>query len=111
MPLILSYIQLNITDVNYNHLAYCRLLFVLNGLMNNVKTPQGMLVMSAGMYRETRWRTTAQAAILLVFGVVFTVLWGISGVLIAAILSNLYRDIDLLFFVPKNNRNCGFNKL
>ncbi len=99
MPFIKLYTA-NISDVNYN-LPIVGFLFVLNGLMNNVKTPQGMLVMSAGMYRETRWRTTAQAAILLVFGVVFTVLWGISGVLIAAILSNLYRDIDLLFFVPK----------
>ena len=35
------------------------------------------------------------------FGAIFALFFGIYGILLAQILSNLYRDIDLLFFIPK----------
>lgn len=77
-------------------------LFALNGFLYCLKTPQGMLVISAGLYRETRLQSTLQALIILVFGCILTPLWGLVGLLIAVILSNIYRDIDLLFFIPKH---------
>lgn len=99
MPFINIYTA-NITDANYN-LPWVGFLFTLNGILYCVKTPQGMLVISAGMYKETRWRSTAQALILVVVGAILTPFWGIYGVLLGAICSNLYRDIDLLIFVPR----------
>lgn len=77
------------------------LLFVLNGVFYNLKTPQGMLVIAAGLYKETRIQSTIQAAILLVGGVVLGFKFGLIGVMAASCLSNLYRCIDLLFFIPK----------
>ncbi len=77
-------------------------LFVLNGLLYNIKTPQGMLVISAGLFKETRVQTTIQGLIAVVAEVVMAQFWGLAGILIGAILSNLYRDIDLLFFIPRN---------
>lgn len=89
-----------VTDVEYTNL-YFALLFVLNGVFYNLKTPQGMLVIAAGLYKETRIQSTIQAAILLVGGVILGFKFGLIGVMAASCLSNLYRCIDLLFFIPK----------
>jgi len=100
MPFIKLYTQ-GVYDVNYN-VPLIGFLFVLNGLMYNIKTPQGMLVISAGLFKETRVQTTIQGLIAVVAEVVLAQFWGLAGILIGAILSNLYRDIDLLFFIPRN---------
>ena len=76
-------------------------LFVLNGFLYNIKTPQGMLVLSAGLYKETRYRSLMQALLIIIVGVPLTFKFGIVGVLIGLSASNLYRAIDLLFFIPK----------
>lgn len=99
MPFIRIYTS-GVTDINYN-VPLIGFLFVLNGLLYNLKTPQGMLVISAGMFRETRIQTTLQGAIVVIFGFVLSPFIGIYGVLLASILSNIYRDIDLLFFIPR----------
>ena len=100
MPFINVYTK-NITDTNYN-MPIVGFLIVLNGLLYNIKTPQGMLVISAGLYKETRIQTTVQALIIICFGIILTPIMGIYGVLIASVLSNIYRDIDLIHFISKN---------
>lgn len=90
-----------IHDANYNQ-PILGILFTLNGLLYNLKTPQGMLVISAGLYKETRVQTSIQALIIVVGGIILAPSLGLVGILIASCLSNLYRDIDLLFFIPKN---------
>lgn len=102
MILIMPFIKLytaGITDVNYN-LPLIGILFTINGLFYSLKTPQGMLVISAGLYKETRWQTTIQGLIAVVCGVIFVQFWGLAGILIGSIISNIYRDIDLLFYIP-----------
>lgn len=100
MPFIIIYTS-GVTDINYN-VPIIGFLFVLNGLLYNLKTPQGMLVISAGMFRETRVQTTVQGLIVVVLGLALVPFIGIYGILVASILSNIYRDIDLLFFIPRN---------
>lgn len=100
MPFIRVYTS-GINDINYD-VPMIGFLFVLNGLLYNLKTPQGMLVISAGMYRETRVQSTIQGLIVVILGLVLTPSIGIYGILIASILSNIYRDIDLMFFIPRN---------
>ena len=96
MPFVNIYTA-NITDANYNQ-PLIGFLFVLNGLLSNIKTPQGTLVISAGLYKETRYQNLAQALIL---GCVLAPSLGIAGILIASCISNFYRDIDLSIFIPK----------
>lgn len=98
-----------VNDVNYT-LPLLGLLVVLNGFMYHIKVPQGMLVISAGMYRQTRWQTTAQALIALIGAVVLVQFWGLAGILMGLILSNLYRAIDLLFFVPKHITRLSYKR-
>lgn len=100
MPFIRIYTK-GITDMNYN-LPLIGFLFVINGLLYNLKTPQGMLVISAGLFKETRMQTTVQAIIIILFGIILAPFMGLYGILIGSIISNLYRDIDLLIFIPHN---------
>lgn len=98
MPFIGIYTK-GITDINYNE-PLIGFLFVLNGVLYNIKTPQGMLVISAGLFKETKLQTTIQGGIAVLLGIILTPFLGIVGVLVASILSNLYRDIDLIFLFP-----------
>lgn len=100
MPFIRIYTN-GVTDITYD-VPIIGFLFVIDGLLYNIKTPQGMLVISAGMYKETRIQTTIQGAIVVILGVFLTPLMGIFGVLVASVISNIYRDIDLLIFIPRN---------
>lgn len=102
--LIIPFISLytkGVNDANYV-LPTLGAMCVLNGFLYNLKTPQGMLVISAGMYRQTRWQSTTQGLIALLGGLIGIQFFDIYGVVGGLILSNIYRDIDLLFFVPKH---------
>ena len=100
MPFIKIY-TIGVTDANY-YLPVVGFLFIIDGLFYNIKTPQGMLVLSAGLYKETRYRSLAQALLIIIVGVPLTMKFGIYGILIGLLASNIYRSVDLLFFIPKN---------
>ena len=103
MVMILPFVSVytaGLTDVNY-YSPTLAMVIVLNGLLYNIKTPQSMLIISAGMYKETRWRVTMQGAIIIVMGVFLGIPFGLTGIMVGSCISNLYRTIDLLFFVPK----------
>lgn len=99
MPFVRLYTA-GVTDTNYD-LPLVGFLFVLDGVLYNLKTPPGMLFMAAGMYKETRFQNFMEAAIMVVVGIVLAKPLGIVGILLASILSNLYRAIELMFFVPR----------
>ncbi|MGI1659321.1 MAG: lipopolysaccharide biosynthesis protein [Desulfitobacterium sp.] len=102
--LYLSFIRIytaGIHDVNYLE-PLVAFLFVLNGLAYSFKTPAGTLIGSAGVFKETKPSTMIQTAIAIGLSLLLTPFWGIVGVLIALIISNLYRDIDLVIFMSKN---------
>lgn len=99
MPFISIYTD-GITDVDYLR-PILGILFMVNGFLYNVKTPQGMLVMSAGLFKETQMQNVIQAALIIVPGIILVPKYGVVGILIAMIISNVYRNIDLIFFIPK----------
>ena len=100
LPFISVYAD-GFTDTNYM-LPMLAVSIVLNGFLYNIKTPQSMLVISSGMYKETRWQVTIQGVLIVVLGAVLGYFFGMEGILIGSCISNLYRIIDLIFFVPKN---------
>ena len=100
MPFVQLY-TIGITDANYYN-PVLGILFVLNALLYNLKTPQGMLIISAGHYRETRIQVTIQGILVIAVALILVPKLGLGGILLGLICSNLYRDIDLLFYIPKN---------
>ncbi|MDC7226539.1 MAG: hypothetical protein PQJ61_07220 [Spirochaetales bacterium] len=99
MPFIRIYTS-GISDANYD-IPLFGFLVVLNGLFYNLKTPQGMMVMAAGLYKETRIQSSIQAIIIVILGGFGVYYWGLYGLVIGMLISNIYRSIDLLFFIPK----------
>lgn len=102
MPFIKIYTA-GLEDADVYMLPILGLLFCLNGLLFSIKTPQGMMVIAAGQYKETRTQTIIQAVILVAGGVLFTGIfkWGLYGVVLAAIFSNLYRAVDFVIYIEK----------
>lgn len=90
-----------ISDIKYADF-YLVLLFVLNCYLYNLKVPHGMLIIGAGHYKKTRKAVTIQGLILLVLGFTLTPIYGIYGVLVSSIASNLYRIIEMIIYIPKN---------
>ena len=99
MPFVSVYTR-GLSDANYYY-PFLGAVIVLNGLLYNIKTPQSMLTVSAGMYKETRWRVTIQGLIIIVCGAIGGRVAGMIGIMLGSCLSNLYRTIDLIFFTPK----------
>ena len=89
------------SDADYHNPILC-LLVIANVWLFHAKTPQGLLVIAAGMYRQTRLQTTVQALIVVGLGVPLAMYWGICGAMLASCISNLYRTVDLLVFSPRN---------
>lgn len=99
LPFISVYTK-DFSDAHY-YLPSLAFLITLNGLFYNIKTPQSMLIISAGMYKETRWRVTIQGIIIVVGGCLLVKPLGLEGIMIASIASNVVRTVDMLYFVPK----------
>lgn len=90
-----------ITDANYI-LPIAAVLFVVNGIAYNIKTPAGIFIGSAGLFKETKPATIIQTVIAIGLCLVLTPYYGITGLLIALIISNIYRDIELIIFMSKH---------
>lgn len=103
MPFIKIYTA-GLEDAEVYMLPILGLLFCLNGLLFSIKTPQGMMVIAAGHYKETKIQTTIQAVILVAGGMLLTGVfkWGLYGVVLAAIFSNLYRAVDFVVYIENH---------
>lgn len=99
MPFINIYTR-GITDADYN-VPLLGILFVVDGLMYTIKIPQGMLVQSAGLYSQTKRQVTIQGLIAVILGVMLAPYYGLPGIIVGMLISNIYRWIDLLFFIPR----------
>ena len=88
-------------DINYIYPIFA-ILITVNGYFYSLKNPYGMLTIAAGMYRESRVQITIQASIQIIASIVGGLIWGLNGVIIGALLSNIYRDVDFIFFAPKH---------
>ena len=98
---ILPFIKIYTANMDINYVfVNLAILFTINEYLYCLKNPQGMIVMSAGLYKETKWQTFMQGLICVVCSFIFCYFWGLKGILVGRILSNIYRDIDLLFFIP-----------
>lgn len=103
IALIVPFVRLytaDISDVNYVY-PLVGVLCMANVLLFHLKTPQGLLVIAAGRYRDTRLQTALQTVILLVGSIGLGVAFGMTGILVGMLLSNIYRDVDLMFYIPR----------
>ena len=95
-------------DINYEF-PVLAILMTLNGYFYNLKTPFGMLTIASGKYRESRVQITIQGLLEIICGIVFAKIFGLNGIILGAIISNLYRNIDFIFFAPKYLTHYSFS--
>lgn len=84
-----------ITDINYVNPIYS-VLFVIWGILHNIRIPYTALENAAGLYRETRRVNILQTVLLIVLSISLVQFFDIIGVLTALIIATLYRVIGLI---------------
>lgn len=110
MPFMSIYTK-NMTDANYMQptLAF---LFVIVGILNNVRLPEGQLINAAGHFKKTQHKAIIELSINLLFSIICTIKLGFMGVLVGSIVSGLYRDIDIIIYTSKKIiKNSIFSSL
>ncbi len=75
------------------------LLLICVGLLTNMRSPHIQLISAAGHFKKTQWRSLLEAAINITFSAFGVLLFGFKGVLIGAISSSIYRDLDSIIYV------------
>lgn len=98
-PFILLYTK-GITDIEYNNLWY-GYLFVLWGMVFNIRIPYTALINASGLYRESRNVNVIQVLFLIVSATVGIRFFGLTGVLAAMVLSVSYWVVGLVCVVGK----------
>lgn len=88
-----------ISEINYVY-PTLGFLLIVNVFLYHLKTPQGLMVVSAGKYRESRPYVIMQTVVLLVGATVGGAYFGLNGIAAGACLSNIYAAVYLIFFVP-----------
>lgn len=83
-----------VTDISYSNQLY-GVLFVIWGILFNVRIPYTAIINSAGLYKETRRANITQISILLGLSVILVQFFEINGVLTALIISALYWSVSL----------------
>lgn len=104
-PFVSLYIG-NIAEISYSY-PVLGILLIVNVFFYHLKTPQGLMVVSSGSYRESRPYVMAQTAILLLGAIVGCVYFGLIGIAAGVCLSNLYAAAYLCFFVPDRITKTG----
>lgn len=101
--LLTPFIQLythNMTDANYHQPALA-ILFLLVGIIENSRIPSMTIIMAAGRYKATKPQALLEAGLNIACSLCFIQLWGSAGILLAALLSFLYRSSEMVHYTCK----------
>ena len=102
--LIMPFMQLytkKMTDADYIQPVLASL-FVVVGVLNNIRNPSIQLINAAGHFKKTQWRSLIESGINVVVSLTGVFFFGFNGVLLGAIASGLYRGVDVIFYVSRH---------
>lgn len=100
IPFMQIYSQ-GMSDANYiqKSLAY---LLVLNTFVAVIRYPLSSMIQAAGHYRKTRSKTITQAVIAVVLSLLLSKPYGMYGLLIGFLISDIYFTSVMFHYVPKH---------
>lgn len=87
-----------ITDINY-HVPLFGVLLVISEAIHCTKQLYHTLVLAAGHYKETQRGAFIEAGLNVILSVVLVNIIGISGIIIATIVSTTYRMLDYVWYL------------
>lgn len=102
--LIIPFVEVytyNVEDVEYTR-PILGILFVVAGVFSNMRIPYLTMINAAGHFRETKYKSMIEAAINLVFSLIFVQFFGIAGVLIGSICSSIFRTPEVVLYTSKH---------
>lgn len=99
MPFITLYTQ-HMHDADY-HQPLLAMLFLLVGVVENIRIPSVTMIMAAGRYKATRPQALLEATLNLVCAIAFIQWWGLPGLLLGALVSFVYRSNEMLHYNAK----------
>ncbi|WP_028273723.1 lipopolysaccharide biosynthesis protein [Atopococcus tabaci] len=73
-------------------------LFVVIGVVKNLRVPGTTLIDAGGFYKETQWRAVLEAFINITVSLLLVGRLGLYGLLIGTVASFAYRTLDIIFF-------------
>lgn len=101
--LILPFISIYTAGIQDAH--YIRpelaLLFVICGIVGNIRQPHYMLIQAAGHFRETKRQSLMESIIHLAASIALVQWLGVAGVLLGSLCAHLYRTPLLLYYAAK----------
>ena len=103
VPFVRIY-TMNATDVEYVR-RYLPGLFVIMGLVQNIRIPSLSMICAAGHYKQTQWRAFIEAVINLSVSLALIFKFGIAGAVIGTICSYTYRSTDSIFYCRRFFKN------
>lgn len=108
MAMLISFVSLYTSgaDVNYVFPLFA-FLFVISSSFYILKLPGTALINVAGHFNETKWRAILEAMLSIVLSVIFTIVFGKSGVLIGTGIALCWRCIDTIIYTSKRILHCG----
>lgn len=111
--LIIPFIKLytkNITDIEYVNVAFA-IILILAEAFYTIRIPYHTLVNCMGCFKQTRGMAIQEAAINIVFSVVFVFFFGIVGVAAGTAISCLFRTIRYYIFFSHNYLYLDMKKI
>jgi hypothetical protein len=100
MPFIQLYTK-GITDANYIRPSIAGI-FVLIGILHNLRLPPMSILNAAGLYKETKMAAIIEAIIAFILSIILVQYWGMKGVLTGWLIAYAYRIVVLIIQIPKN---------
>ena len=100
VPFVVLYTK-GVMDANY-YAPLIGYLIIVEALTDHGKMPMDLMITAAGAFKETRHHCTAQVVCAVVLGLGLGAIWGVPGVLVGIILSNLLRTGLQLWYVPRH---------
>ena len=101
--MLLSFVGLYTKSADINYISYSIAgLFIIVGILNATRVPGSMLINAAGHFIQTRNRAIIEAVINVVFMVILVRPLKVEGVLLASVISFLYRVPDIILYTNKH---------
>lgn len=113
-PFVLIYTK-GVTDANYNQVVF-GVLLVISEALYIIKYPHLNLAYAANKFNEITIPAYIEAAINILFSIIFVKFFGLNGVVIGTIIAMLYRMIFHVYFTKKSilkdrNTNLFYKKI
>ena len=87
-------------EVKYDN-SVIAILFLVIGILNNIRVPADTLITAAGHFKETQWRAILEAGINLFVSILLIKPFGIVGILLGTVISFTYRSVDIVIYTYK----------